>query len=303
MISKKLLFLPAVIFSLFVLSSCYQVSKKCCGKKQSWFKKSKSCCLTKYSVAGQANVKGINNKSIQGEVFFERTGKGEVEISANFKGLAPNKKFGFHVHEFGDCENKALRAGGHFNPWKKKHGGPEDQEKHLGDLGNIHSDDKGQASYSSIIEGKVKKFLGRSVIVHALPDDFTSQPTGKSGDRIACGVIVASMPSVPTKESSSDKKEKVQKAGDASQKVPAAKTVVPKNIKGSVQKASSVKTSAPKDTEDPKKPPSETDAPKDVKDSKKEVPAKVTAPKDVKDSKKEVPVKATTPKDTGNSPK
>ena len=325
MISKKLLFLPVVILSLFVLSSCHQVSKKCCGKKQawlkksksycdkkkSWLKKSKSCCPTKYSVAGQAHVKGVNNENIQGEVFFERANKGEVEIFAHFKGLVPNQKFGFHVHEFGNCENKALKAGGHFNPWNKKHGSPEDQEKHLGDLGNLHSDGKGQASYSAIIEGRVKKFLGRSVVVHALPDDFTSQPTGKSGDRIACGVIVASMPSLPVKHGS----DKVQETGDSPQKAPTTKTVVPKNIKGSIQKASSVTTSTPKDAKTTEEAPTKPDTTKDAKTTE-EAPAKPDTPKDAKDpktpteadttkdKKKTTPTpKVDAPKETGNSPK
>ena len=281
--SKKLLFLPAVILSLFVMSSCHQISKKCCGKKQSWFKKSKSCCPTKHSVAGQANVKGVNNENIQGEVFFERINKGEVEISANFKGLTPNQKFGFHVHEFGDCENKALRAGGHFNPWDKKHGSPEDQEKHLGDLGNLHSDDKGQVFYSAVIEGKVKNFLGRSAIVHALPDDFTSQPTGNSGDRIACGIIVASMPSIPEKKPGNDK---VQKTGDFPQKAPVAKTAVPKNIKGSVQKASSVTTGPQKDVKATEETPAKPEASKDEKATAEKTPAKPEALKNAKDPKK-----------------
>ena len=70
----------------------------------------------------------------------------------------------------------------------------------IGDLGNLNSDVKGNAVYSQSVEGKLKHFLGRAVIIHALPDDLKSQPTGNSGDRIACGVIVASMPPAPKEE-------------------------------------------------------------------------------------------------------
>ena len=208
--SKKILFLLTATFSLFFISSCHYVSKKtCCGKK-SWSKKNKTCC-GKSSVAGQANVTAVNGNSVKGDVFFEQVDKYKVKITANFKSLNPNQNFGFHVHEFGNCENKALMAGAHLNPWNKKHGGPKDQERHLGDLGNLKSDSKGQASYSAVVEGKTRKFFGRSVIVHALPDDLKSQPTGKAGDRIACGVVVAAMPMPPAfeskKQKTKDKKE------------------------------------------------------------------------------------------------
>ena len=212
----KKLFLLISIFGFFLLPACQQLGKKaCCAKKISWFSKSKSCC-SRRAASGQANVTAVNKEKIKGEVFFEKAaGKYKVKVTANFKGLKPNQKFGFHVHEFGNCENKALMAGAHFNPRDKKHAGPTDQERHFGDLGNLSSDGKGRASYSVVVKGKVKKFLGRSVIVHALPDDLKSQPTGNSGDRIACGVIVAAMPLVPTEKS----KIKTKKPADKSTKI------------------------------------------------------------------------------------
>lgn len=212
--SKKSLFLLTVIFSFFLAPACQYMGKKaCCGKTQSWFKKSKSCCGNKQTVTGQANMADVNGQNIKGEVFFEQVARYTIKVTANFTGLKPNQKFGFHVHEFGNCENKALAAGGHFNPWNKKHGGPQNKERHLGDLGNVNSDAKGQAAYSAVVKGKVRKFLGRSAIIHALPDDLKSQPTGNSGDRIACGVIVAAMPVTP-KTPPSDNKEEGKKASE-----------------------------------------------------------------------------------------
>ena len=49
---------------------------------------------------------------------------------------------GFHIHQYGNLENGCTSAGGHYNPFGKKHGGPEMQERHVGDMGNIESDGK-----------------------------------------------------------------------------------------------------------------------------------------------------------------
>ncbi len=211
--SKNLLFLVS-IFSFFLIPSCHYIEKKpCCGKTEASSNHKKSCCGQTFST-GKANVTGVDQTNIQGEVFFNQTGRYTVEVNANFKGLKPNKAFGFHVHEFGNCENKALMAGGHFNPWNKKHGDPESDEKHLGDMGNLQSDANGSVSYSAILEGKAKKFFGRAIVVHALPDDMNSQPTGNSGDRIACGIIVSSMP--PVKNQSENQGEKAEDIKHAS---------------------------------------------------------------------------------------
>ena len=182
---------------------------------------------------------------------FQQVKKYKVKVTANLKGLKPNQKFGFHVHEFGNCENKALTAGAHLNPWKKKHGSPTDKEKHLGDLGNLESDSKGQVAYSALVRGKARKFFGRSLIVHALPDDLKSQPTGKSGDRIACGVIVAAMPPAPKvkeqKPEAASVKEK-QAPSKAVEKItePAEQKVSTKReAKPEVQKASTKETVKP----------------------------------------------------------
>ena len=245
--SKKSLFFLSLMFSLFFIPSCHYIGKKACCAKKAWSaKKGKACCAKKLrskkgkaccgkiSVAGQAVVTAVNGSQIKGEVFFESVEKYTVKVTANFKGLKAKQKFGFHVHEFGNCENKALTAGGHLNPWKQKHGGPQDEEKHLGDLGNLESDAKGQAVYSSLVKGRLSTFLGRSVIVHAKPDDLKSQPTGNAGNRIACGVIVAAMPPVSTdqaKEQKADDKKVTSTEKASSQKTPVQKATAKKAIK------------------------------------------------------------------------
>jgi Cu-Zn family superoxide dismutase len=116
-----------------------------------------------------------------------------VHVTAEVKGLAPGKH-GFHVHEKGDCSSgDGKSAGGHFNPAAAPHAGPDAEKRHAGDLGNLEADAAGIAKYDRMdmllrLSGE-DSILGRAVIVHAGEDDFTTQPTGAAGARIACGVI------------------------------------------------------------------------------------------------------------------
>ncbi len=125
--------------------------------------------------------------------FLHFTQKGdEVEVQGEILGLTPGMH-AFHIHEFGDCTSPdAMSAGGHFNPEKKPHGSPHGDERHVGDLGNIKADENGRAEIH-LMDKVIKlhgphSIIGRSVIVHAKPDDF-SQPVGNAGGRVACGVI------------------------------------------------------------------------------------------------------------------
>ena len=151
----------------------------------------KRCGCKKKDLSAVAEIKSVSKASVKGRVQFDRAGRGKVQVTAEVKGLKPNTQLGFHLHEFGDCSNKGLSAGGHFNPKGHRHGGPSDKERHLGDLGNLKTDAKGQAVYSKVVSGKLYKFLGRSVVIHSKADDLKTQPTGASGRRVACGVVGA----------------------------------------------------------------------------------------------------------------
>lgn len=130
--------------------------------------------------------------SAKGTVTFTRSGSG-VRVEANLEGLTPGKH-GFHIHEYGDCSNlDATSAGGHYNPENKKHGGPDDTERHVGDLGNVEVGDDGTAHLEMeddmiSLDGE-HSIIGRAIVVHAGEDDLMSQPTGDAGGRVACGVI------------------------------------------------------------------------------------------------------------------
>jgi Cu-Zn family superoxide dismutase len=135
------------------------------------------------------------NNDVTGTVKFTLA-DGKLTFVADIDGLAPNTEHGFHIHEKGDLSAPDLKsAGGHFNPTKEKHGGPETEHHHAGDLGNLKADDKGHAH----LEGTVMhaslsgetSIIGRSVIIHAKPDDLKSDPSGNSGARIAGGEIKA----------------------------------------------------------------------------------------------------------------
>ena len=140
-----------------------------------------------------AMVEGLGDHKVKGKVTFKQNEDG-VEIVGEFTGLQPGQH-GFHVHEFGDCSMADGKcAGGHFNPSGMPHAGPDDAKRHVGDMGNLKADSTGNASYkrtdSMITLNGRNSIIGRSVIVHAKPDDFkTQQPPGNAGDRIGCGVI------------------------------------------------------------------------------------------------------------------
>jgi Cu-Zn family superoxide dismutase len=89
-----------------------------------------------------------------------------------------------------------MSAGGHFNPLGKPHGHPSSSERHAGDLPALKANKAGRASVHADLGTITLKpgptsIIGRAVVVHALPDDYKTQPTGNSGARIACGVIGA----------------------------------------------------------------------------------------------------------------
>jgi len=143
----------------------------------------------------------VFNDSVNGNVkFTEDLVTNYVKIDLNLKGLNPNSLHGFHVHEAGDLTDKCTSMCSHFNPYGKTHGCPGMIERHVGDLGNIETNSKGEAKYTFYdnmikLRGTKCNILGRGLIIHADEDDCgkgtnaESLKTGNSGKRIACAVI------------------------------------------------------------------------------------------------------------------
>ena len=128
-----------------------------------------------------------------GTVTFTQKGN-RVGVEAKVSGLTPGNH-GFHIHEKGDCGSAdGMSAGGHFNPTGKPHGNPSVHDHHAGDMPMLVADAAGHASRSSDLDvmtigSGTTDIVGKAVIVHKDADDFTTQPTGNSGARVACGVI------------------------------------------------------------------------------------------------------------------
>jgi Cu-Zn family superoxide dismutase len=156
-------------------------------------------CVSAASDEAIVAVHSISGSHVAGVVRFSQQGD-QVRIVADIAGLSPNGKHAFHIHEYGDCTAAdGSSAGGHYNPEGHDHAGPETNLRHAGDLGNLQADAAGKAHYELTvanlsIDGDKNPIIGRSIIIHAKDDDFTTQPTGNAGGRIACGVIGIAKP-------------------------------------------------------------------------------------------------------------
>lgn len=135
------------------------------------------------------------NSNVRGIVMFHEM-DGHLMVHAKLSGLTPGAEHGFHVHENGSCASPdGMSAGGHFNPDGKPHG-PQAAAHHAGDMPALKADAQGMVDQKFMLMGPTvapgaASLVGRAVIVHAQPDDYTTQPTGNAGGRIGCGVIAA----------------------------------------------------------------------------------------------------------------
>src|SRR5690606_20899545 len=120
---------------------------------------------------------------------------GGLLISAVIENL-PSGWHAFHIHEGGECDAEGgfESAGGHFNPTDAEHGYLNTSGSHAGDMPNQYVPEDGTLrtrvhNPNVSLDGEEPSVRGRTIVVHAGPDDYTSDPSGNAGERLACAVI------------------------------------------------------------------------------------------------------------------
>ena len=143
---------------------------------------------------------------ILGEVRAGDSAQGAV-LQVAAQGL-PAGEHGMHIHDVGLCEGPAFEsAGPHWNPENKQHGLHNPQGPHRGDLPNVTVGPDGRLEATVTVEGsnlrgsraygfanQIIDQNGAALVIHAQPDDMRTDPSGNSGDRIACAVLGAGAP-------------------------------------------------------------------------------------------------------------
>lgn len=158
-----------------------------------------ACATAKQPGAGDtavAELRDANGQPTGVATLTQVTGGVRIVIEAR---RLPPGPHGVHIHAVGKCDAPQFTtAGDHFNPDSKQHGTLNPQGAHAGDLPNLTIAADGSGRLETVTErvtlgaGASSLFDadGSAVIVHSGPDDFKTEPTGNSGARIACGVIV-----------------------------------------------------------------------------------------------------------------
>src|SRR5579863_10178408 len=142
----------------------------------------------------KVELKDAQGKSV-GNIIIWDQGPG-VGLELHLHDLTPGDH-GIHFHQVPKCEAPDFKsAGGHFNPENKKHGFDNPEGHHAGDMKNftVGADGMAKAKLENVdatLKDGSHSLLsnGAAIVVHAKADDYKTDPSGNSGDRIACGVI------------------------------------------------------------------------------------------------------------------
>jgi Cu-Zn family superoxide dismutase len=161
-----------------------------------------ACAVPAARAAADATTASVSIQDAKGapvgEATLRETPHG-VLVTATLHDL-PAGEHAFHFHEHGQCVAPFDSAGGHFNPEKTHHGFLNPQGAHAGDMPNVIIPADGKAKVEvlapgvTLAKGKPNSLVdddGTSLVVHAGADDYTSDPAGNAGARLACGVIAS----------------------------------------------------------------------------------------------------------------
>jgi Cu-Zn family superoxide dismutase len=175
-------------------------------KRKRFFIAAVSSAIILWSLTGAAKtvveMKDAQGKSV-GSVTISESGTGPngtgVGLDLNLHGLPPGTH-GIHFHQNAKCDGPDFKsAGPHFNPDAKKHGLQNPDGHHAGDMMNFSVNDEGKATLkltdNDVVlgDGTNSHSLfsngGTALVIHANADDMKTDPSGNSGDRIACGTV------------------------------------------------------------------------------------------------------------------
>jgi superoxide dismutase, Cu-Zn family len=147
------------------------------------------------AASAKATLKAAQGDNPSGTVTFTQQADG-VHVAVDLSGATPGKH-GLHIHQNGECTPPFKTAGDHFNADQHDHACSPTPSRHTGDIGNVEVGADGKGHWEGVVDqisltDPAHQITGKSVILHAKEDDCKTQPSGASGDRIACGVIQAS---------------------------------------------------------------------------------------------------------------
>ena len=173
----------------FLLSAAVLVSSSACGLIGG----KKDDAPATAATSARADMRSATGQQL-GVVTLTQTANGLL-IVGDLNGLPPGTH-GFHFHTVGKCDPTFEAAGGHFNPTAKQHGMRNPAGYHGGDLPNVNVPADGMLrveAFTNAVSLSDNNRLfdadGSTIMLHALADDYSSDPSGASGARIACGVI------------------------------------------------------------------------------------------------------------------